>query len=74
MENLFQTYIETMDELLTILEEGLNKKNNFFLKHELKGVMKYIGVKTCTSLGKQEFRRTDFGSRLLTAEGEGQCG
>jgi hypothetical protein len=25
VENLFQTYIETMDELLTILEEGLNR-------------------------------------------------
>jgi hypothetical protein len=23
--------------------------------------------------GKQEFRRTDFGSRLLAAEGEGGC-
>jgi hypothetical protein len=23
--------------------------------------------------GKQEFRRTDFGSRLLAAEGEGVC-
>jgi hypothetical protein len=23
------------------------------------------------SIGKQEFRRTDFGSRLLAAEGEG---
>ena len=26
VENLFQTYIETMDELLTILEEGLNEE------------------------------------------------
>ncbi len=24
--------------------------------------------------GKQEFRRTDFGSRLLAAEGEGEWG
>jgi hypothetical protein len=29
VENLFQTYIETMDELLTILEEGLN--NSLFI-------------------------------------------
>ncbi len=30
-----------------------------------------LGVKTD---GKQEFRRTDFGSRLLAAEGEGGGG
>jgi hypothetical protein len=25
VENLYQTYIETIDELMTILEEGLNE-------------------------------------------------
>lgn len=29
VENLFQTYIETMDELLTILEEGPIGKTHF---------------------------------------------
>ncbi len=39
------------------------------LYHEhLEGKTNYLEI---GQMGKQEFRRTDFGSRLLAAEGEG---
>jgi ATP-dependent RNA helicase DDX24/MAK5 len=43
---------------------------------ELEKILKLIKRYKFNSrfLGKQEFRRTDFGSRLLAAEGEGQGG
>jgi hypothetical protein len=44
------------------LKDELNKKDN---------ELQLIKVQKVCSKGKQEFRRTDFGSRLLAAEGEG---
>jgi hypothetical protein len=34
----------------------------------------FTGIFSTSKAGKQEFRRTDFGSRLLAAEGEGGGG
>jgi hypothetical protein len=53
-----------------------NHLHPVFVKHEIKEVLKIKGRKFGSPLQmeKQEFRRTDFGSRLLAAEGEGAGG
>jgi hypothetical protein len=43
VENLFQTYIETMDELLTILEEGLNEMQIFVCFYFFVMFIKFLG-------------------------------